>query len=258
MGAGVIGLEPASVGDAGAYLVRLVRLDAAALVRLRPAGGGVLELWARLPFGVLVTRRVRAGLADDATVRAADLLGALDRGSEALPPRLDAQWRWPVPSGAGLVVERLPVAEVRRIGTAAETTLREAVAGGVRGRPVGERLLRDALLDHVPVVVNTDAGERVEVPQRLVQAVLRMGFVGPAAGAPGGPAAGAPGGPAAGAPGGPAAGAPGGPATVPGRPSTTVGSEVEVRVAPGWVGLAGAFGTAWYRPERGLGVRVAG
>jgi hypothetical protein len=208
-------LEPASVADAGAYLARLVRLDAAALVRLRPAGEGALALWARLPFEVLVTRWVRADLADDATVRAAELLRALDAGSDHLPPRHDAQWRWPLPPGTGRVVERLPAAEVHRVGAAAETTLRDAVTGGVGGRAVGERMLRDALLDHVPVVVTADDGTRVEVPQRLVQAVMRMGFLGPA----------------------------------------PTGGEVEVRLAGGWVGLAGAFGTGWHRSSRGFEVR---
>jgi hypothetical protein len=79
-------------------------------------------------------------------------------------------------------------------------------------------VLRDALLDHVPVVVITDDGRRVEVPQRLVQAVVRMGFLGP----------------------------------------PTAGGEADVRVAHGWVGLAGAFGTGWYRSSRGLAVRPAG
>jgi hypothetical protein len=132
-----------------------------------------------------------------------------------LPPRHDAQWRWPLPPGAGRVVERLPAVEVHRVGAAAETTLREAVAGGVRGRAVGERVLRDALLDHVPVVVLADDGTRVGVPQRLVQAVVRMGFLGP----------------------------------------STAGGEVQVRVAGGWVGLAGAFGTGWHRSSRGLDLR---
>ncbi|HEV7898010.1 MAG TPA: hypothetical protein VGP31_09230 [Planosporangium sp.] len=208
-------LDRESVPDAGAYLARLVRLDAAALVRLRPAGAGALALWARLPFEVLVTRQVRADLADDATVRAADLLRALGTGSGELPPRHDAQWLWPLPPGTGRVVERLPAAEVHRIGAAAEITLREAVAGGVRGRAVGERVLRDALLDHVPVVVLADDGARVEVPQRLVQAVVRMGFLGPLA----------------------------------------AGGEVRVRAAGGWVGLAGEFGTGWHRSSRGLDVR---
>jgi hypothetical protein len=109
------------------------------------------------------------------------------------------------------------------VGAAAEATLRAAVTGGVRGRAVGERVLRDALLDHVPVVVLADDGTRVDVPQRLVQAVVRMGFLGLA----------------------PAGGEP-------------AGGAVEVRVARGWVGLAGAFGAGWHRSSRGLGVRPAG
>jgi hypothetical protein len=234
-------LEPASVTDAGAYLARLVRLDATTLVRLRPGGEGVLALWARLPFGVLVTRRVRASLDEDATVRAADLLRMLDTGGPGLPSRHDAQWRWPLPAGPGRVVERLPAAEVRRLGAAAESTLRHAVSGGVRGRAVGERVLRDALLDHVPVVVITDDGARVEVPQRLVQAVVRMGFVGPAAGGAGRSSA------AGGAGRSSAAGGPG-------PFDEMAGEMVEVRLAGGWVGLAGAFGTAWHRPSTGLDV----
>jgi hypothetical protein len=209
-------LEADSVADAGAYLARLVRLDAAALVRLRPAGGGTLALWARLPFEVMVTRRIRSGFEQDATVRAADLLRALDGD---LPARCDPQWRWPVPPDPGRVVERLPVAEVRRLGAAAESTLRTAVASGVRGRAVGERVLRDALLDHVPVVVIADDGARYEVPQRLVQAVVRMGFLG--------------------------------------APASSAGEgDVDVRAVPGgWVGLAGPYGTGWHRASTGLDVR---
>jgi hypothetical protein len=211
-------LDPASVADAGAYLARLVRLDPVALVRLRPAGPGELALWARLPFEVLVTRRVRASLVDDATVRAADLLAKLDAGSGRLPARHDTAWRWPVPAGPGEVVERLPATEVHRLGVAAGVTLRAVADGGVRGRVVGERVLRDALLDHVPVVVTTADGARIEVSQRLVQAVVRMGFVGPVGG---------------------------------GRPD----EDVKVRVAGRWVGLAGSFGSGWRYPPTALDVR---
>lgn len=224
-------LEADSVADAGAYLARLVRLDAAALVRLRPAGDDTLALWARLPFEVMVTRRIRSSFDQDATVRATDLLRALDGD---LPARYDAQWRWPVPRDAGRVVERLPVAEVRRLGTAAETTLRTAITSGVHGRAVGERVLRDALLDHVAVVI-TDDGARYEVPQRLVQAVIRMGFLGPTSGPEAGPVS--------------------GPVSGPGSGSTEEG-DVDVRAAPGgWVGLAGPFGTGWYKTPTGLDLR---
>jgi hypothetical protein len=173
----VAGISPDSVGDAGAFLARLVRLDPGALVRLRPDSGDVVALWARLPFGVLVTRRIRATVDGDATVAARALLDTLTVGSGPLPARRDASWRWPLPAGAGTVVERLPAEDLRRVGAAAAQTLRAAVAEGVRGRAVGERMLRDALLDHVPIVVQTPDGARVEVPQRLVQAVERMGFV---------------------------------------------------------------------------------
>jgi hypothetical protein len=171
------GISPDSVADAGAFLARLVRLDRAAVVRLRPEPDGTVALWAPLPFGVLVTRRVRAALDSDATVAAGDLLATLEAGTGPLPRRQDAQWRWPLPPGPGRAVERLPAAELRRVGAAAAETLRTAVAEGVGGRAVGERVLRDALLDHVPIVVETDEGVRVRVPQRLVQAVERMGFL---------------------------------------------------------------------------------
>jgi hypothetical protein len=88
----------------------------------------------------------------------------------------------------------------------------------VAGRPVGERLLRDALLDHVPIVVES-AGQRVEVAQRLVQAVLRMGFLGA-------------------------------------DPAGAAEQPVAVRVAGGWVGIAAGYGTAWWYRERPLIVRT--
>jgi hypothetical protein len=69
--------------------------------------------------------------------------------------------------------------------------------------------LRDALLDHVPIVVTTDEGAQVAVPQRLIQAVRRMAFV---------------------------------------AVSSAPGSSVDVRVSGPWVGLAAPYGSAWYRP----------
>jgi hypothetical protein len=75
-------------------------------------------------------------------------------------------------------VERLPVEELRRVAAAAAGTLRDATANGVGGQPVGERALRDALLDHVAIVVTTDTTQRIEISQRLIQGVTRMGFLG--------------------------------------------------------------------------------
>lgn len=203
--------------DARVFLGRLTHLDRAAVVRLCPAGGDRTALWARLPWGVLVTRDV-VGLApgDDVTVAAAALLVATD----ALPERRDAQWRWPLPSHPGEVVEEVPAVRLRDIAAAAAGTVREVSEAGLEGRPVGARVLREALLDHVAIVVAADpagAVGRVEVPQRLIQAVARMGFLGP----------------------------PDGPETV------------RVRRAGTWVGLAARYGTAWLPPADPLTVRPA-
>ncbi|MGC4892999.1 hypothetical protein [Micromonospora sp. DT31] len=170
------------VADAGAFLARLVRFDPAALVRLRPVpGAGRTALWGRLPWGVLVVRTVPGTAPQDATVGAGELLAELTAGGDALPARRDAGWRWQLPPAASRAVEVLPGAEVRRIAEAAAVTLREAVAHGVAGRAVGQRVVRDALLDHVAIVVTPDEGVSaapVEVSQRLVQGLVRMGFLG--------------------------------------------------------------------------------
>ncbi|WP_089158291.1 hypothetical protein [Micromonospora sp. NBS 11-29] len=196
------------VADAGAFLARLVRLDPGTLVRLRPVpGAGRTALWAHLPWDVLVVRTVPGDAPGDVTVAAAELLAELSAGGDALPRRRDEGWRWPLPPPASRPVEVLPGAQVRRIAAAAAGTLREAATHGVAGRAVGQRVLRDALLDHVAVVVTPDEepATPVEVSQRLVQGVVRMGFLGADAG------------------------------------------DVQVRVAGRWVGLVGPYGAAWSR-----------
>src|SRR5262245_57929009 len=171
--AGMIADE--SRADAGAFLARLLRLDPAAVVRLRPSTAGHVVIWARLPFEVLVSRGLRASVARDVTVRASELLAAVGDG-RGLPAPRDADWRWPLPPPAPVDVETVPAADVLRIAAAAADTARAALDSGVGGRAVGSRRVRDALLDHVPIVVETGS-ERTEVPQRLVQAVVRMSFV---------------------------------------------------------------------------------
>ena len=203
-------LEPASAPDVDAFLARVLRLDPDAVVRLRPADHRTVALWSRLPFEVLVSRGVRGSVPGDVTVGAQELSAALDG---PLPPSRDADWRWSLPPQPGRVVERVPVAEMLRLDAAAAATVRTASVEGVGGRAVGSRVLRDALLDHVPIVVTTATGERFDVPQRLIQAVVRMGFLGRTGLACDG----------------------------------AVSNFVDVRVAGSWVGLACAYGVAWYR-----------
>jgi hypothetical protein len=156
---------------AAPFLARLLRLDPAALVRLRGVADDQVAMWGRVPWGVLVTRRVPGPALADVTVAADALLRAIADGDGNVPPARDADWRWGLPSSEGTLVEDLPAATVYRLGAAAAEALR---AG--RGR-VGDRALRDALLDHVPIVVTTADGE-LPVRQGLVQALLRMGFMG--------------------------------------------------------------------------------
>jgi hypothetical protein len=87
---------------------------------------------------------------------------------------------------------------------------------------VGERAVRDALLDHVAIVVTADTGERVEVAQRLVQAVVQMGFLGAAE------------------------------STASGESPAAL---AQVRLAGRWVGIAAPYGTAWSRSPGELAVR---
>ncbi len=206
------------IADAGAFLARLARLDRQVLVRLRSAGEHT-ALWAVLPWGVLVTRKVAGPGPGDATVPAADLLAALARESPELPARRDADWRWPLPPARSIAVETVAATELTRLAEAAAVTLREVTAGGLAGRAVGQRAVRDALLDHVALVVTRDEGAPVEVSQRLVQAVSRMGFLGPAD--PEGPAA-------------------------------------RVCVAGRWVGLSAPYGVAWLQPVQVLTVMPIG
>jgi hypothetical protein len=208
----------AGVADAGAFLARLTRLDPAAPVRLRRSGHRT-ALWAHLPWDVLVTREVAGDGPVDATVSAAELLNVLAGGGDQLPGRRDAQWRWPLPPAAGETVESVAGAELGRLAAAAAGTLREVSAGGLGGRQVGQRAVRDALLDHVALVVTPPAGEPVEVSQRLVQAISRMGFLGPEG------------------------------ADVP---------DTRVRVAGRWVGLSAPYGVAWLQSVRKLTVTPIG
>lgn len=206
------------IPDAGAFLARLTRLDPGAPVRLRGSGGRT-ALWARLPWEVLVTREVAGRGPDDATVSAASLLAVLASGGDTLPERRDAQWRWPLPPPASETVETVSAAELTRLAAAAAGTLREVSAGGLAGRSVGQRAVRDALLDHVALVVTPATGEPVEVSQRLVQAISRMGFLGPEG------------------------------ADVP---------DARVRTAGRWVGLSAPYGVAWLQTVSKLTVMPIG
>jgi len=163
--------DPADLADAGAFLARVVRLDAGALVRLRAGGRtGLVALWSWLPLDVLATRMVAGRLAaEDATVAAADLLDAVRAGGSAvtLPARRDVEWRGALPSGRDPELERIPADVVRRLVAAGEDAFRSASGAQAAG---------EALLDHETLRVSA-GGIDVVVPLRMLLGLARMGFL---------------------------------------------------------------------------------
>nr|WP_284706282.1 FAD-linked oxidase C-terminal domain-containing protein [Micromonospora phytophila] len=135
--------------------------------------------------------------------------------------------------GGCLLIAGYEGADVRPTAEAAADVL--AAHGGVPlGTQAGQQwarhrfdapYLRDALLDHVPVVVTPDdaPGEPVEVTQRLVQGLVRMGFLGAGEGRAGAPGA----------------------------------DDVVVRTVGRWVGLVGPYGATWSQKATDLAVRPA-
>jgi hypothetical protein len=170
-------LSLTSPRDAGAFLARVVRLDPAALVRLRTHGPDAVALWTWLPQGVLAVRVVPGSAPADAVVGATALLEIL--GDEVpLPPRRDAEWRGPVPGTGFRRLDEVPADVMGSLAAAGERTFREAVASGAGRSRSGARALTDAVLDHVAVAVTGPSGETVDVPQRVVQALSSLGFLG--------------------------------------------------------------------------------
>jgi hypothetical protein len=71
------------------------------------------------------------------------------------------------------VVESIPAEVIKAAAEKAAQALRE-----FKNRPVGERRVRDALLDHVVISGRSDRdGREFAVSQRLVQAIVRLGLV---------------------------------------------------------------------------------
>ncbi|PVZ04903.1 hypothetical protein [Actinomycetospora cinnamomea] len=118
---------------------RVVRLDAAAVVRLRDRGGRVV-LWAGTPFDVLVTAAAPGSVMPaDVTVPGSDLLAALgvvDAPEVDPGTAVDDRWRGDLPGeGPWRAVGAIPAGEVDAVvGRTGPAALDETAweAGGVR------------------------------------------------------------------------------------------------------------------------------
>jgi hypothetical protein len=151
----------AGTTDGAVFAARAARLDPDALVLAR---GG--RLWVALPIGVLAVRDAGPGAPADGVYRAGDLAS----GSATARPA--AAWRGRLPQEPWETIETIPAPEIADIDRKAAQALRER-----RGQGVGDRRLRDAMLDHVALRIEYDGGT-AHVEVRLVAALCRMGFLG--------------------------------------------------------------------------------
>lgn len=166
--------------DLGAFIGRVVRLDAVATVRLRQVGD-IVTAWASTPFEVLATRAVHGRLdPTDITVPASSLLTALSvERAEVVDPGSGGLWAGELPPVDGwTAVDDVPAAEIERLTERGLTLARENA--GPMGPPA-------SLLDQTVLTVTADAvspgfAPTVKVPMRALFALSGMGFV---AGGPG-------------------------------------------------------------------------
>ena len=155
--------DPDERGDLGAFVGRVVRLDAVSTVRLR-AAAGVVTAWASTPFDVLATRSVHGSLdPSDVTVPASSLLTALSvERAGVVDPGTGGLWQGELPPVDGWSpVDTVPAEEIERLTE--------------RGPPT-------SLLDQNVLTVSAGAGPQVKVPMRCLFALSGMGFVAGGAG----------------------------------------------------------------------------
>jgi hypothetical protein len=167
--------DQADRDDLGAFTARIVRLDQAALVRMRGeqrTGRSYVAVWASTPFDALVTRAVHGTIdPSDVTVAASALLAALavDRSAVVDPgPALPALLDDLPPAEGWSVVDDVPAAELDVLAERGLAMARENA--GPLGPPA-------SLLDQTVLTVQ-GGGAPVKVPLRCLFALSGMGFLG--------------------------------------------------------------------------------
>jgi hypothetical protein len=159
--------------DLATFVERAVRLDDAAVIRLRERAGGSVVAWVATGFDVLASRVV-AG-----RVRPADLsaggdalakgLSAMDRGGHVDPGfPMDSAWRSALPPDTGFAhIDDVPARVVLDLAQRGVALAKEH--GSEHGPPV-------SLLDQEVLAVSSDCGD-VDIPMRCVFALTAMGFL---------------------------------------------------------------------------------
>jgi len=159
--------------DLATFADRALRLDDAAVIRLRARSGGLLTAWFATGFDVLAARsvagRVRPGdmsVAADALARglsAMDASGYIDPGFA-----MDSAWRGALPPESGFThLEDIPARVLLDLAQRGAQLAKEH--GSSHGPPV-------SLLDQEVVRVSS-ADMGVGLPMRCVFALTAMGFL---------------------------------------------------------------------------------
>ncbi len=202
--------DPTQRRDLAVFAERALRLDAAAVIRLRTRADGLVGAWVATGFDLLAARVVAGSLeVPDFTCAADQLLGGLTGGAAEVDAGfpIDSAWRAALPPETGFVhVDDVPTEVFTELARQGADLAREH--GGPQGPPAS--LLDSEVLDvHAP-------GLEVKVPLRCVLALAAMGFMTDGAG--------------------PAGDGP-----------TGDGDVVRVRALPAWLRIDARFGSVFRR-----------
>ncbi|MFJ1460609.1 hypothetical protein [Nocardia wallacei] len=165
--------DPAERENLATFVGRAVRLDPAAVIRLRRRGDRYVAAWTATSFEALAVRTVVADLGvDDVTVGGDTLLSGLTGPGAGGPIDLgfsmDSAWRTALPPADGWVhVDDVPARSL------VELAERGAEVAAEHGSGLGPPV---SLLDQAVLTV-TGAGQQVEVPMRVVFTLTAMDFI---------------------------------------------------------------------------------
>lgn len=155
----------------GAFVQRALRLDEAAVIRLRERGEGVVVAWAATGFEVLASRVVAGRVQPADLCAGADALVAAPRNADGyVDPgfAMDSAWRGALPPDTGFVhLDDVPAATLVELSEQGASLAREH--SGAHGPP-------PSLLDQEVLTVSA-GDESAGVPMRCVFALTAMGFL---------------------------------------------------------------------------------
>ncbi|MGF6886052.1 hypothetical protein ABIA39_000019 [Nocardia sp. GAS34] len=165
--------DPAERENLATFVARAVRLDPAAVIRLRRRGDRYVSAWAATGFEALAVRTVVGELGVDDVTAAGDVLlsglqGPAANGRVDLGFSMDSAWRTALPPTSGFAhIDDVPARTLVELAERGAELASEHGSG--HGPPA-------SLLDQTVLTV-TGEGDRVEVPMRVVFALTAMDFI---------------------------------------------------------------------------------